>query len=265
MTSLAGRKGFGIFEIFAFTSGYLWVLWRVGPHLQTSGLAPLILALLLAALVYVAYVSPHWIHKDPLAIRGLGSPRTLFIRTDNWTEAAQAFGAVALVGAIGVIGAALWKQPAVFSVLNWKAFYVKLGGYLFSTLAQDLIFLSFFLVRLRTILPLPSAPQGAATPPQTQRRNRLLVSGLLGLLFSSYHFPNPLMMALALLFGSVVAWIYYAHPNLVLAVGCHALVGTLLHRVLGLHMRIGPFYWDRDTYILRTLFPPLREWIGDLF
>ena len=255
----------GGFEIAAFSAGYLLILWRVGPNLDQSGLAPLIIALLAAALFYVAYLSPQRIHRDSLAIRGLGPPRSGFVRTDNWPAAFRGFGALALIGASGVVAAALVKQPDVFANLNWTALWVKLSGYLFSTLAQDLIFLGFFLVRLRAIVPRPGLGPGPRAQARSERGHRLRVSVLLGLLFSVYHLPNLPLVALTFGFGSAVAWIYYAYPNLALAVGCHTLVGTLLHRVLGLHMRIGPFYWEPDRYILRTLFPPLRDWIGGLF
>ena len=53
--------------------------------------------------------------------------------------------------------------------------------------------------------------------------------------------------------------------DLVLAGFCHAIIGTALHRVLEMHMRIGPFYWESDKYVYRTLFPALRELIGNAF
>jgi hypothetical protein len=72
-------------------------------------------------------------------------------------------------------------------------------------------------------------------------------------------------MGFALCFGFWLTWIYYAYPNLVLAVLTHAWLGTLLQRVTGLYTRIGPFYLNPERYIFREVFPFVRTLVGDLF
>lgn len=58
---------------------------------------------------------------------------------------------------------------------------------------------------------------------------------------------------------------FYRTPNFFLLVCTHAILGTLLHRVYELSMRVGPFYYNPDKYILRELFPPLAKLIGNLW
>ena len=260
------RRVYGALEIVVITLATFFVLWRIGPELEVNGLAPLVMALLVMAAIYVAYVSPAIIHGDSLGRRGLGRWNTGFVRTDNLLPAARAYLPALIAGSLLFILAALIRDPGIFSRLNWYAFFLKFGFYLTSALGQDLLFMSFFLLRLNSLVAVCDGP--AQSPQELRRaefRKKILASSLLGALFCIYHFPNPALMAISLIAGFSAAWIYDAYPNLLLVVCCHALLGTLLHRVLEMHMRVGPFYWNSKAYIFRNLVPITKEWIGDLF
>lgn len=70
------------------------------------------------------------------------------------------------------------------------------------------------------------------------------------------------MMGFALLAGVMWSWVYYMTPNLILVAASHAILGTILRRIVVLNMRVGPFYWQRDIYIFREIFPILARLIG---
>ena len=65
-----------------------------------------------------------------------------------------------------------------------------------------------------------------------------------GLLFGTFHFPNPFLAPLAVTFGILAAWLYRREPNLLVMGLCHAAVGfTLTHALpvsLTWGMRVGP-------------------------
>ena len=241
--------------------GSLLMVWLWAPHLEDDpGLIPGYLLVLLLAIVYVSGFSPILIHHDPPVLRGLGTRRTFFVRTDDLRSTLSAYGILAIAGTLVLLGLALNGDPAAPLRLLGRAFWLKLALYLFSALGQQLFFMGFFFVRLREIFG--AYPD---TPAKHLVLTRFLVCGGTALLIAAYHIPNPPMMVIVSIFGFGLAWIFYARPNLLLAVLCHAWLGTLLHRVVLLPMRVGPFYWMPDRYVYRTLFPFIRQWIGDLF
>lgn len=84
--------------------------------------------------------------------------------------------------------------------------------------------------------------------------------------FVLYHAPNVPLMGVSFFAGLIVSRIYLSIPNLVAAAASHALIGTLLHRIVGTCMRSGPFYYDQDVHPLRTLFPFFtKQLIGDMW
>jgi len=239
-------------------------LWLVAPNIQTGSFGSLYIAGLVMLLVYAAYVSPILIHKDRMAAMGLGSARTLFIRTDNLGPALRQYGIVLLAGGLLIIVAALNERPHLFAELNWRAFFLKLVFYLFSGTVQGLL-LSTCLLRLKTIIPLDMAQAGSKLRSLDVMRNRCIVSMSYALLFSVCHLPNAPLMIATLVYGFIAAWIFYATPNLVVAACCHAGLGTLLHRIYELNMRIGPFYYDSELHVFRTVFPFIGRMIGQMY
>ncbi len=253
------RPWFSALELVLISSGFFTIVWYIGPNLNNNGLAPLLTVTLGLFLFYVGYASPVMVHRDDSRERGVGNWRTLFVRTDNLREALRPFLWLTLIGTLIITALTLLLQPEIFARIHWQAFGLKLGLYLINASGQGLLFLSFFMLRLKVLLPSPAESGDGAG------RHRLLVSGCCALLFALYHLPNPALMLVTLLIGFAACWIYYATPNLLIAVCSHAFLGTLLHQLLEMHMRIGPFYWQSDLYIFRTLFPPVRDLIGNLF
>ncbi|MBC7986900.1 MAG: CPBP family intramembrane metalloprotease, partial [Sphingomonadaceae bacterium] len=201
--------------------------------------------------VWVLYVSPVRIHRDPSALRGwprAGDPgafRAAWRVYALWT----ALAAAAMIAIGWLVDPEMWARARL------DAIGIKLAGYLVFGLIQALIFFGFVEMRLRSIVPERLGPA----------RHRLLVAAATALIFAAAHAPNPALIAITLGGGFAWALIFYRRPNILLLALSHAILGTILHRVIQLHMRIGPFYADPDSYILRTAIPGLSEMIGPRF
>ena len=247
-------------ELVLTMATFLVGVWWIGPVVLQSEawFKGFILAMLALAALYLAYASPALIHRDPLPERGLGSWKTGFIRTDNLAAALRAFGGITLGGVVLLSGIAIIRRPDVFLTLNWHAFGVKMALYFFSALGQGLYF-TFLLTRLRHVIPVGSGIAGSS------RTHRLAVSAVMAVFFSLCHAPNPPLMLLALVGGACWFWAYYMHPNLFALALSHAVLGTMLHRIVQLHTRIGPFYGNRSRHIWCDLLPFVERWIGNLF
>lgn len=251
------------FELLFITSSYFLFLWVIAPNLAIKGLVPFANILLFSFIIYFIYISPALIHGDSLAARGLGQWQTLFVRIDNLSNAAKYYFGLAAIGGGIIFVVALIFKPKVFSDFSWYALRIKLGVYFLHALGQDLLFLSFFLPRLRNIC----AFAAACGPLRHQflKNNSLTVSFGCATLFAIYHIPNLPLILLVFLFGFALAYIYCHVPNLILATITHTILGTMLHRLLEMNLYVGPFYWHTDKSVYRTLFPALREIIGNTF
>jgi len=245
-----------LLELIGITAGFFFIVWQIGPNLDSNGLTMPLTLVLGMFLLYITMISPSRIHRDSLAERGLGDWRSAFLRTDNLTPALRSYGVLMISATAVILVLAIFVRPTQFTDINPEALVTRFALYLFSAIGQDLLFLSFFFLRFRHLLDL--SPWNGAT-------KRVMVCVLCASLFTLFHLPNVPVMTTTLLTGFASAWIWYATPNLVAAAFCHAVVGTLLHQVLEVHMRIGPFYWDSEKYVFRTLFPVLRQIIGDLY
>lgn len=252
-----------LLELILITSGYFYFLWMIAPNLATNGLISFSKLLLFNFTIYFIYVSPSLIHKDSLAVRGLGQWQTLFIRVDNIQNAAKYYLLLAAVGGSMIYIAALILKPTVFSEFSWYALRLKLGVYFLHALAQDLLFLAFFIPRLSNIYD--AAMVSSSLKPLFLRDKTLTISFSGAVLFAIYHIPNPLLILLVFVFGFALTYIYCHRPNLILATMAHTILGTMLHRILEMNLYVGPFFWHTDKSVYRTLFPTLREIIGNTF
>lgn len=251
LPSAAANRLLSTIELVVLLTGVQVACWWVMPRIASTPFAALAYLLLGASFAYVIYLSPVRLHRNSLAERGLGTWRTLFVRTDNLAVAARHFGAAALAGTVLILlTAALWN-PEVFARFNWKAFVTRFLFYSLSSVIQSLVFVGFLMPRFRDV---------CACGDETRRRWQVAV--LAALVFSVTHAPNLPIMALAVPFAFTLSWISWRTPNVFAAAGFHAVLGVLVHRVLELSMRTGPFYSNPDTYLFRTLFPFARDWIG---
>ena len=216
-----------------------------------------IISLFAFTLLYLAYISPCLIFKDTFAIRGLGTCNSLFIRTDNLKSALRGYGAITIIGATVIVGATFLFRPAYLDNINWNAFFLKLIFYISSALIQQLLFIGWLLVRLRIILQDDDLDQTG--------NKRLQVSAVAAIMAFLLHAPNMAVMCISLVVGFAFFWVSYATPNLFLAVSCHAILGTLLHRIAGVQVKFGPHYMEKDFHFTRALFPVLKQIIGNLF
>ncbi len=210
------------------------------------------------SLLYLTCISPCLIFKDTLASRGLGGWNRLFIRTDNFKSALRGYGTVTVCGAVVIVGVTLLLQPARIAHINWNAFFLKLAFYLCSAMAQQLFFIGWLLLRLRTLLWQDDSQNQVVA-------KRLQLSAVAAAILFLLHAPNPQSMCISFVVGFAVAWVSYATPNLFLAILCHALLGTLLQRVALIQLRFGPHYLQKDFHFFQTLFPLTKKIIDNQF
>ena len=75
------------------------------------------------------------------------------------------------------------------------------------------------------------------------------------------HLPNLPLMILTFVFAFYLGYLFYEAPNLYIIVIVHALLGTLLHRVYELHMKLG-IYFGTEGYVSRFIIPGANDLIG---
>lgn len=209
------------------------------------------------ALLYIAYISPSIIFKDTLASRGLGNWKSLFIRTDNFKLALRGYGSLTLFGSFVILGYTFTLQPANIIHINWAAFFVKLIFYLSSALIQQLLFVGWLLVRLRSII--------CEDNDNSILSKQFIICFIAATIVSFIHSPNLPIMIISFIGGFAVIWVSYKTPNLFLAVISHAILGTMLFIIAGVQVKLGPHYLQKDFHFSRTLFPVFKKIIGNLF
>jgi hypothetical protein len=254
---------------------YLWGIWRVGPDVVgNGGLSLFHLALFSCAAFYAAVVSPLVIHRDPGPPRGLGSWRTLFLRTDNLRPALRAYGAITLtvLCLIAAAGLATGRfQPAVF---DWDALARRVFLYVFSALGQQYFLFGFFYPRIQDVVCGSRMARGgeeAALNGSGRICCRGSVSGMagsalgLGVVAAVFHYPNVPLMWGILLAATAWSYLYERIPSIWVSACCHALIGSALNLVLLIDIRIGPSYGTSYKGFFRTVFPFLNEFIGGKF
>ncbi|MFU8779599.1 MAG: lysostaphin resistance A-like protein [Kiritimatiellia bacterium] len=246
-------------EIIAFLALYQGLQWSVGIRVEsTQWAAPMVWVMALAGALYYFWYSPVHLHGDTSFERGFIWGGHSGTEPGVWRNAYRPYAGFTLVGVIVLIIWAWQRDPNFIVNTNWKSFGIRLPGYVVSAFAQAMFFYGFILTRLRHMIP-DSAGSGAAW------RHRLSVALVATICFAAFHLPNPLLMAVTAIAGFFWAWIFYRYPNLLLLALSHAVLGNLLHRVVQVHMRTGPFYGQPDRHVIRHIIPGLRGIIGDMF
>jgi membrane protease YdiL (CAAX protease family) len=249
----------GLLEIAALAALFFFGLWSIGPRLASDPAAvALYWIFVVIGGVAVMWLSPVVLHCDPAALRGWGRRRADGADPGSFRNAWRAYGVFTLVAALLLILIALARDPALVAGINWTALGIKFLGYLAFGVVQAFIFFGFVQTRVRTMVRLPPTPGSVA-------RHRLQVSLVTAAIFAAFHLPNPPLIAVVFATGFCWAWIFYRRPNVLLLGFSHAVLGTLLHRVVQMYMRIGPFYSEPDLYVFRSVIPGLKQLIGNQF
>ena len=242
-------------ELTVLTALYFVITWMIVPQVFTSNAALFTFVLMLVSMTfYYFYVSPTLLHQDSLETRGLGARKYLYVRTDNFLEAWRLLW-IPMVVTGSLIVLAAWQKNTVFFIApDWYALFLKFMFYLFSAFIQDILFFSYILTRLKDLVLIDDS-----------HYKKIIVVLLFSALFSLIHLPNIPLMGLTFLFSFWLGYVFYSTPNLTVIVIVHALLGTLLHRVYELHMKIGMFYGveSHQGYFFRFLIPGIRELISN--
>jgi len=231
------------------------IIWIIIPKVLTSTITLYAYYILMSsAIVYYLFISPFRVHEDTLEERGLGPGKRFFLRTDNFATAWQHIRIPLVVTSSAIILVAWLRGSTFFITPDWYALSLKFSFYLFSAFAQDILFFSFVLLRLKEIIYIRS-----------DTLKNIVVITLFATLFTLYHLPNIPLMVLSFFFALAFGQLFYKIPNLYVVVIAHAFLGTLLHQVYELHMRMGSFY-GADTpqsLLMRNLLPFVDEIIGN--
>lgn len=250
-----------LLEVSVSIVAYMVIAWFFIPRfiLQISRLLPFVYVSLAIVTLYILFISPK-LHKETLSDRGIGTYRTFFIRTDNFFPSVYYYALLTLL-ALPVFIVTYWLKCFVNGYeIEANGFWIKLFFYLFSATAQDIFFFSFLMLRIDYILA------------HWLRGHRLKYTTLVlfAVLFALSHLPNPSLMLMSGIFAFVAGWIFYDtnKRNLLLIVLMHASLGTILHRVYRLNMKIGVFYpegFHGKEHIARELIPYVKELIGNMW
>ncbi|MEA3405728.1 MAG: hypothetical protein U9R28_08320 [Pseudomonadota bacterium] len=233
---------------------YYVIAWVLLPQTLESNLAFYsFVGLLSAAILYYLYISPT-LHQDSHEARGIGSARKLFIRTDNFFTAWKLLFIPMLFIASLIILASWHKNTHFFANPDWDGFFIKFILYLASAFMQDILFFSYVLVRLKDLVTIKS-----------EQYKKTLVVIIFAVLFATVHMPNLPLVTVTFIFALWLGYVFYTVANLYAIVIVHAILGTLLHRVYELHMKIGILYGTdpQQVHFTRFLIPAVNELIGN--
>jgi membrane protease YdiL (CAAX protease family) len=249
----------GLAEVALFSAIFFTGLWFFGPRIGSSPVLQLIFWILfLFGGYYILWYSPVKLHHFSFEETGFFFPwqkeKFQIALKEGWAS----YSVFTIAGSAILISYTALFNPQILSGLNWSAVLIKFFGYLVYGTIQAIIFFGFIMPRIRQVF--------SKTDTQTESNKvKYAVIFIVALIFSLYHIPNPELMAITFAAGLVWAWIFYRRPNIFLMGLSHAILGTVLHQVVKMHMRIGPFYNNPDLYIIREVVPGLKKLIGDLF
>jgi len=173
-------------------------------------------------------VFPVWLVGSFLLHRD--NPKTLGWRADNlWPATRQAAMAFALAAfvlfALGLVLDAGSRLPP--NLLSLR----RLVNYAAFCLLQQVALQSFLNNRLMHLVP-----------------NRVASSLLAGAIFAAMHWPNPVLMPLTFLGGSVMAWLFARQRNVLPLVAVQALLSAFAWWAFPVawhhNFRVGPGYYS---------------------
>ena len=161
------------------------------------------------------------IHRD--------TPTTLGWRADNlWPATRRAAAAFAIMAAAllvtGIVLRAPWHIPP--HLVKWN----RLWSYFAFCVLQQVALNSLITNRMLSLIS-----------------RRWLAGGLSGVIFAACHWPNPVLVPLTLIAGTVMAWLFATERNIIPLAIMQALLGTIAWWAFPLawhhHLRVGPGYF----------------------
>ena len=188
---------------------------------------------LLIAYIWYFQARMHWSWMVLLAIvlashfvRG-ETPADLGLRIGGFRDCARRFAIPVVL--IAVAGAAAgFALDTVRNVAAWRVAGVLIG-YCWWALFQQYLLNGYFANRLRASF---------------DSRYPYLVAPMAGAMFAAAHVPNPLLMGVTLVGGTVAALAYQRYRNLFFLAFAHALIGTMIWfavpDTVSHHLRVGP-------------------------
>jgi hypothetical protein len=157
------------------------------------------------------------------------TPKTLGWRADNlWSATKRAAVAFAILASAlmvtGVLLRAPWRLPAHLIQLN------RLWSYFAFCVLQQVALNSLLMNRMSFLIS-----------------RRWLAAGLTGAIFAACHWPNPVLVPLTFVGGTVMAWLFARERNIILLAIMQAILGTLAWWGFPIawhhHLRVGPGYF----------------------
>ena len=161
------------------------------------------------------------IHRD--------TPRTLGWRADNlWSATKRAAVVFAILASAlsltGILLRAPWHLPEHLIKLN------RLWSYFAFCVLQQVALNSLLMNRMIFLVS-----------------RRWLAAALTGVIFAACHWPNPVLVPITFVGGTVMAWLFGRERNIVPLAVMQALLGTLAWWAFPLawhhHLRVGPGYF----------------------
>jgi hypothetical protein len=201
-----------LFDVIALPLFILWFIWQ----LQFTSR-------------WTWIVFPVWLTASFLFHRD--TPKTMGWRADNlWPACWQALNiflplTLALIFTGFQLGAPHHMPAGMFS---WRRF----GAYFAFCLLQQVALNSLLQNRMLSLV-----------------KNHWAASSITGAIFAVIHWPNPVLVPATFVLGTLTAWLFSRHRNIIpLAVG-QAVLGTLAGWAFPYawihHLRVGPGYYGR--------------------
>ena len=178
-------------------------------------------------ILYIFFIS-HYLHKDKLEERGFGRPNKFFIKTSNLRKSAKEI--LLIITPLLITGLFItsfitgffWSMKGngvsefLFGYeILWLDFIAQFIYYIFWGFIQQILFLSFINTRLRKILP------------HKTRNERIVLSLINGIIFSSYHLLNYPLCIFTFLSGTLWSYSFVKEQNMLTVSISHGLGGTL--------------------------------------
>jgi len=243
-----------ITEIIAIILIYYIVAWQLIHYILEHKLWQIILIWFLGLIFiyYLLFISSK-LHNETLEEKGLGKATSFFIRIDNFKSSAPIYLFITFLIFIILIIMTYIKYNSFEFEVNYYSIFLKLFFYFISATIQALIFFSFLLLRIQYVVYYFSLPY-----------KKMITVVIFSLLFSLSHYPNFKLIILTFFFAVLLGYTFIKKRNLFWIIIIHTIMGTYLHRIYQMHMKIGILYGTEESFFRKTI-PGVENLIGNLW